>query len=233
MTDTQPRTSTRLVLPLALAAACALMLAPSTAPAQTTDATTTETPAEAPAETPAETPAEDAAPADPAATVLSTGEAVAEAPRGPNIYVREEHGDWEIRCLEAPEGQEDPCQMFQRLSDQDGNPTADVNLFDLPDGNEIVAGATILTPLQTLLTAQVTMSVDGGQPRRYPFSFCDVGGCYARRGFTAEDIARFRAGAKATVIVVPAQAPDREAQLTMSLTGFTAGYEAVKVANPQ
>ncbi|WP_339639929.1 invasion associated locus B family protein [Jannaschia helgolandensis] len=163
---------------------------------------------------------------------LTTGQSVGQAlGGGPEIYVREEHGDWEIRCLKAPEGQDDPCQLYQRLADQQGNPTADVNFFDLPDGNEIVAGATVLTPLQTLLTAQVTMTVDGGQPRRYPYSFCDTTGCYSRMGFTAEDIAAFKRGAKATLIVVPALAPDQRAELTMSLTGFTAGMAAIEVAN--
>ena len=163
---------------------------------------------------------------------LTTGQSVGQAlGGGPEIYVREEHGDWEVRCLKAPEGQDDPCQLYQRLADQQGNPTADVNFFDLPDGNEIVAGATVLTPLQTLLTAQVTMTVDGGQPRRYPYSFCDTTGCYSRMGFTAEDIAAFKRGAKATLIVVPALAPDQRAELTMSLMGFTAGMAAVEVAN--
>ncbi|SDY94457.1 Invasion protein IalB, involved in pathogenesis [Jannaschia faecimaris] len=164
---------------------------------------------------------------------LATGSSVGEAlGGGPQIYVREEHGDWEVRCLEAPEGQEDPCQLYQRLADQQGNPTADVNFFDLPDGGDIVAGATILTPLQTLLTAQVTMSIDGGQPRRYPYSFCDATGCYSRMGFTAEDVAAFKRGAAATLVVVPALAPDQRAELTMSLSGFTAGLAAVEVANP-
>lgn len=187
------------------------------------DAATEEAPA---ADAPAEAPAAEA-PSTPGGE-LAVGEALG---GGPNIYIREEHGDWEVRCLEAPEGQDDPCQLFQRLSDQQGNPTADVNFFDLPDGNEIVAGATVLTPLQTLLTAQITLSVDGGQPRRYPYSFCDPTGCYSRMGFSAADIAAFRAGAEATLVVVPALAPDQSAQLTMSLTGFTAGLAAVEVEN--
>ncbi|MEL7184576.1 MAG: invasion associated locus B family protein [Pseudomonadota bacterium] len=195
------------------------------------DATTDDTPAEVPAEN---QPTDGAATGEPTAEeILSTGTPVGQANQnGPEIYVREKHGEWEIRCLRAPEGQTDPCQMFKRLSDQAGNPTADVNIFDLPDGGEIVAGATILTPLQTLLTAQITMSVDGGQPRSYPFSFCDPSGCYARLGFTAEDVNRFRRGAEANLIVVPALAPDQKAELTMSLVGFTAGFEAIKVENP-
>ncbi len=197
------------------------------APVPAAEAPAAETPAtEAPA---AEVPAPTGTPAAPAAPggELAVGEALG---GGPEIYVRETQGDWEIRCLRAPEGQEDPCQMYQRLPDQQGNPTADVNIFDLPDGNEIVAGATILTPLQTLLTAQVTMTIDAGQPRRYPFSFCDQSGCYARMGFTAEDVAALKRGSKATIVVVPALAPDQKAEMTMSLAGFTAGLAAVEIA---
>ncbi|UWQ16607.1 invasion associated locus B family protein [Jannaschia sp. M317] len=216
---------TNSILRTATAASLAFVLATSAGWAQSTE--TADTADQVPAaETPAETGTDDLA-----AQVLSTGEEVAAPNAAPGIYIKEEHGDWEIRCLEAPEGQEDPCQMFQRLSDQNGNPTADVNIFDLPDGGEIVAGATILTPLQTLLTAQVTMQIDSGQPRRYPFAFCDVGGCYARLGLRAEDVNRLKRGAKATLTVVPAQAPDQEALLTMSLTGFTAGFSAVEVPN--
>lgn len=172
--------------------------------------------------------APDTAAETPPGGTLSTGRSVGPAlGGGPEIYVREEHGDWEVRCLRAPEGQDDPCQLYQRLSDQNGNPTADVNFFDLPDGGEIVAGATLLTPLQTLLTAQVTMRIDGGQPRVYPYSFCDANGCYARMGFGETDIAALRRGARATITVVPAMAPDQRAEMSMSLSGFTAGLAAV------
>lgn len=158
---------------------------------------------------------------------LNVGEALG---GGPEIYVKEEHDDWQVRCLRAPEGQTDPCQIYQRLADQQGNPTADVNIFLLPPGGEIAAGATILTPLQTLLTAQVTMTVDGGQPRLYPFSFCDPTGCYSRMGFTSADLAALKRGKAATVSVVPALAPDQKAEMKMSLTGFTAALGAIEPA---
>ena len=223
---------------LALSVAAALMLTtPALAqdtPEGGTDAPSTEAPAGEAPETTSETPAPQEAEtgtapsATPPGGGLSTGRSVGQAiGGGPEIYVREEHGDWEVRCLKAPDGQDDPCQLFQRLSDQAGNPTADINIFDLPDGGEIVAGATLLTPLQTLLTEQVTITIDGGQPRIYPYSFCDATGCYARMGFGESDLAALRRGAKATVVVVPAMAPDQRAELTMSLSGFTAGLAAV------
>jgi len=73
----------------------------------------------------------------------------------------------------------------------------------------LLAGATIVVPLETLLTEQITLRVDGGQARRFPFNFCNVGGCVTRVGLTSEDVALFRRGAEATLTMVPAAAPDQ------------------------
>ena len=42
-----------------------------------------------------------------------------------------------------------------------------------------------------------------------------------------EEVEQFKKGAKATVTVVPAAAPEASVSLDVSLKGFTAGYEAV------
>ena len=210
------------LLGLALALPAAAQDA-TTAPADAAPAAEADAATQAPA-----TPAGSAAPAAPGGN-LSVGQALG---GGPEIYVRETFGDWQVRCLEAPEGQEDPCQMYQRLADQQGNPTADVNVFALPEGGDLAAGATILTPLQTLLTAQVRLSIDGGEPRAYPFSFCDETGCYSRMGFTAADVEALKRGVAATLVVVPALAPDQQAELRMSLNGFTAALAAVAAPQP-
>ena len=93
------------------------------------------------------------------------------------------------------------------------------------------AGATIITPLETLLTAQVTLSVDDGQPRRYPFTWCSEVGCFSRVGFTEAEVGQFRRGAEATLTIRPVAAPEQTVDLSVSLTGFTAGYEAVTENN--
>jgi invasion protein IalB len=133
--------------------------------------------------------------------------------------------DWALRCLKVEEG-EDPCQMYQLLSDAEGNAVAEIAIVSLPDSGSAVAGATIVAPLETLLTEQITLRVDGGQARRFPFNFCNVGGCVTRIGLTEEDIALFRGGATATLSMVPAAAPDQIVTVTMSLSGFTAAYTA-------
>ncbi|MEL6509111.1 MAG: invasion associated locus B family protein [Pseudomonadota bacterium] len=198
-------------------------------PAFAQETSTEETTEEAPTEqsTP---PAEDA-PADGAAAGgLSLGEEVSEGPQQGQTYTAAEHGDWQLRCVTLAD-QEDPCQLYQLLEDAEGNAVAEVNLFTLEGAGEVIAGANIVTPLETLLTEQLTLRVDTANPRRYPFTFCAPIGCVSRIGLTEADVAGFRRGNQAVVSIVPLGAPDQRVNLTMSLTGFTAGYAAVQEAN--
>lgn len=164
-------------------------------------------------------------------TALSTGEVIGEDGDGES-YVGNTHGDWEMVCVRVPD-EEDPCQMYQLLRDGEGNATAEISMFPLPPGGDAVAGATILTPLETLLTAQLVMQVDGGAAKRYPFTFCTAIGCIARVGFTATEIDAFRRGAQAIWTLVPVAAPDQTVDLSMSLMGFTAAFEEALAQLPE
>lgn len=207
------------VLKLILATALTGWVATSAAQAQDT---ATETPA-----------TETEAPADGGSlpTGMSMGQEVVDENAPGTTYVREEHGDWELRCIRVPEGQQEPCRLYQLLKDGEGNAVAEINLSDLPEGQQAAAGATIVTPLETLLTQQLTLSVDGGPTKRYPFTWCSEVGCFARVGLSGADVAGFKRGASASITIVPMIAPDQKVVLTMSLSGFTAGYDAVVAAN--
>lgn len=133
--------------------------------------------------------------------------------------------DWSIRCIRVEEI-EDPCEMFQLLVDQNGTRTAEINLFPL-SREGISAGATVVTPLETLLTRNVAMKIDSGETKLYPFSFCSQIGCIAQVGLSPEEVARMRAGIAATVTIVPVAAPDQQVALTVSLSGFTAAFNAL------
>jgi invasion protein IalB len=167
----------------------------------------------------------DSAPANDGQPVEPEGQQIGET------YVAETHGDWEIRCIRAEEGQPEPCQMYQLLVDENGGPVAEFNIFDLPDEGQIVAGATIVTPLDTLLTPGLRLRVDDGNWAEFPFAFCQQIGCFARLGLTAANIDDFRAGGDAYVALVPLPAPDQVVQLEASLSGFTAGFAALEVRN--
>lgn len=183
--------------------------------------------------------AQEAAPAEAPAAVpgeaLSMGtEADAAEPRTKETaqvgeaYVAQNFDLWEQRC-EKTEAGNDPCQLFQLLKDGEGNAVSEFSIFGLPDGGKAVAGATIVVPLETLLTANLTIAIDTAKPKIYPFTFCTAFGCVARIGFTGDDIAKFKAGAKATMTIVPAGAPEEKVALDLSLKGFTAGYDSVAV----
>ncbi len=143
-------------------------------------------------------------------------------------YIKETYGDWQLQCFRSEAG-EDPCQMYQLLREEGGNPVAEFSLFKLPSDGQAVAGATIAVPLGTLLPQGLKISVDGGKAKSYNYSFCSMGGCFARIGFTEADIAAFRAGASARLTLVPAQAPDQVVEIDASLSGFTAAYNEVSV----
>jgi invasion protein IalB len=119
------------------------------------------------------------------------------------------------------------------LNDSAGAATAEFSLFGLPAGTEgpAAAGATFIAPLETLLTAGMSLKIDGGEAKAYPFTVCTEIGCIARLGFTAEEVEALKNGAEATISVVPYVAPDQRVDLKLSLAGITAGLAAVDAAN--
>ena len=196
------------------------------------DATTEAPVAEAPA---TDAPATDTPVTGDAAVPndLSMGTEVGGAPAadGPGSqYVAANFDAWEQRCIRTEDGS-DPCQLYQLLKDPEGNSVAEISMFDLPEGSEASAGATIIAPLETLLTENLTLQIDGGAAKVYPFTWCSQLGCVARVGFTTAEVDQFRKGAKAVVTIIPVVAPDQKVALDISLKGFTAGYEAVRTAN--
>lgn len=209
-------------LALALALTAGLALASGAALAQDT-ATTAETPATG-------TAAGDAATAD----GLSLGQAVnpdgTVAPAVGQTYTKANFELWEQRCMKTAEGT-DPCQLYQLLKDGTGNAVAEISIFPLAEGSPAAAGATVVAPLETLLTEQLHLAIDGGAHKAYPFTWCSQIGCVARIGFTAEEVAQFKKGAKAVVTIVPVVAPTEKVVLDVSLKGFTAGFDAVVASN--
>ncbi|WP_298975503.1 invasion associated locus B family protein [uncultured Roseobacter sp.] len=198
------------ILARSLALALPIAFASTMAIAQSD--TTEETPEEAPS-----TPNE-----------LSLGETAPEGPQVGETYIKEEFGDWDMRCIKTENG-EDPCQMYQLLSNEEGTPISEFTLFKLPEGGQAQAGATVVVPLETSLAGQLTIKIDDKPAKRYPFAFCNRVGCYARIGLTDEDINSFKRGGEAVISIVPIVAQDQRVNVSLSLSGFTASYDVVSV----
>ena len=142
-------------------------------------------------------------------------------------YLREKYGEWELRCIKAEVMKEEECRVFNFLVDQDGNTIAQLDMQFLSTGGKAVAGVDIATPLGSLLTAQVVLKIDAGKAKRYPYTWCDQQGCYARFGMTQEEIEAMKRGAKANVIISSVAAPDQPLSMDLSLSGFTAVWNAI------
>lgn len=160
--------------------------------------------------------------------LLDLGQPADGSPQLGERYSKEKVGDWDLACIKT-ENEEDPCSLLQILKDDKGNPMAEFSLFRIEGQGQAVAGATVVVPLETLLPAQLTLSVDGAPGKRYNYSFCNPYGCVAQIGLTAEDIAAFKGGNEAVLSLVPAPAPDQLVSLKLSLKGFTAGFEKADV----
>lgn len=209
-----------------LNALVALSLGISTASfAQTTTTETTE-PAAAVTEAPAE-----------AATTEATASEdqtfpVAQDPKDQigTDYIKEEHGDWKIVCTTVAEGQKPSCRMFQILKDENGGAVAELSILVLSEAAKAAAGVNFVTPLGTLLTAQVAMRIDAGSVKRYPFSWCTTAGCITRFGLTSAELDTLKKGNSAVMTISAAAAPNKPLTLKLSLTGFTASWAALSAA---
>lgn len=91
----------------------------------------------------------------------------------------------------------------------------------------LIAGATIATPLDTLLAPGLRLQIDATDPANIPFNHCDKANCYVNFAIAPAELERLKKGSQIKMAVVPLFAPDKPVEVTISLKGFTAAYEQV------
>ncbi|SFO99235.1 Invasion protein IalB, involved in pathogenesis [Paracoccus pantotrophus] len=222
------RTSAALVAALvALAGSTAGVMAQDASTEPPAQPTAEAPAAEAPATEPpaAEAPAAEAQTADaPAAETAGNGE-----PQVGQPYARSTHGDWTLRCMKTEDGK-DPCELYQLLRDDKDSPVAEASV--IPMTGNVQAVITFIAPLETDLQAGVGLQVDAGKESRYPFLLCAQVGCVSRVGLAEADLAPLKRGKAASLSLLPFGAPeDQMVKLPLSLTGFTAGMNALTEAS--
>lgn len=151
--------------------------------------------------------------------LASVAQAQTEAQQQTEAVVKATHGDWEVRCAEADQGQ---CVMTQRVNGAEGNTLFVVEVLKLPEGAEGSTGLRIRAPLGVLLTRGLQVRVDSGEPVTAPFAFCVQDVCVAEIVLREQDVNVFRRGAKADLTVYAVNAPQTPQTGEMSLMGFTA-----------
>lgn len=165
------------------------------------------------------------APTSDAGSDLDLGES---GPRIGEQFVKEKTGDWDVSCIKT-ESDNNPCALVQVLNGPQGEPIAEVSIGKLPAGGAAVAWANVIVPLETLLQAQLALSIDGAPRKLYNYHHCVPVGCVAQLGLSEGDVAAMKGGSKATFSLVPARFPDQVLDMEMSLSGFTAGFDGLDV----
>lgn len=135
-------------------------------------------------------------------------------------------GDWRVVCQKTLSG-EDPCRMGQLLRDEAGNPVIEVEVSRFKGGNAPDAVMVINTPVGTILTEGVTLTIDTSKPAKVPFFYCDGQVCVSRVNLRDADAAAFKRGNMAKVTIVPVTNPGTPVSVDMPLTGFTASYDSL------
>lgn len=153
----------------------------------------------------------------------ASGDALTQGQAAPAQITQEVIGDWTLNCRASDTAK--TCELFQILKQADGRPAVAVTLFPIPNNPQAVAGANVIAPLGTLLTAQISIGVDDNLSRVYPFAVCQENGCLARIGLTQDDIDSYKRGNVAKVAIVNAAAPNQPIVVEMSLTGFTKAFD--------
>jgi len=152
-----------------------------------------------------------------------------------DAYVAEIFRDWQVRCIRSTADEiPDRCEMFQLLEEENGNPVAEFRIAGVLEEVEgVIASATILTPLDTLLSPGIQLQVDENQPAQVPYAFCRPIGCFVQLTLTADDIAMFESGVDAQVVLFALIRDDQgqmggaPVRLLASLRGFTAAFDDV------
>ena len=142
------------------------------------------------------------------------------------LYEQATHKDWKILCLNS--GQEkDPCHLYQLLRDPDGHPTAEIAIHRVYGQEGISAAATVLTPLETLLTANLEFQFDGQTVSTYPFSWCHRRGCNVRIALTDDDILSMKKFGSGKIRIETIASPGSKIALQVSYLGFTAAFTSL------
>ena len=162
------------------------------------------------------------------ASGLSIGKPLETLREPGEVYLAGNKGDWNVRCIAGNPGENDKCEIQQLLFLNENTPIADISIFKLPDGEVAVAAANVMVPLETLLTKKFRFAFSEKLVKEFQYSFCNQDGCLVRMGLLEEDIAAMKKGSSSQLSITHISRPESSINLDLSLSGFTAAFDALR-----
>ncbi|MBC6441151.1 MAG: invasion associated locus B family protein [Rhodospirillales bacterium] len=150
--------------------------------------------------------------------VSFAGSAIAQE-RQPTLQAT--HGSWEFYCNLNAVGQQD-CFLFQAASNPGETERVMTAFVAKPAGEEPLLRLTV--PLGVFLPAGLNMQVDGFDLGTVSYVACFSNGCMTQINLDHDLADRMKAGIQATVTI--GDPFGQIAQIPLSLSGFTAGWNS-------
>lgn len=145
-----------------------------------------------------------------------------------------DYGDWRLECRSVKDGKK-VCNLFQRIvAEEKENKKkhmmleAKAGIFSEEGKDGKVKSVTrllLITPLGTLLPAQLTLKLDEEKQVSLPFLVCAPEGCLADFVFEGALLEKIKKGKK--LLVAYKRMNSKPITVGVSLNGFSAGLKAL------
>ena len=157
---------------------------------------------------------------------LSIDDTMMSEPQKTEPYIKERFENWTLKCIK-PVNSVERCEANQIIFNQKKQPVAEISIIKLPKGQVAAAAATIIVPLETILSEGLVLAIQELEPKKYQFKFCNSLGCYSQIGLTDDEVEALKKKEKASIVLKHISSGDQQIVIPMSLNGFTKTFSNV------
>ena len=157
---------------------------------------------------------------------LSIDDTIMSEPQKTEPYIKERFENWSLKCIKTVNSIE-RCEANQIIFNQKQQPVAEISIIKLPKGQVAAAAATIIVPLETVLSEGLVLAIQELEPKKYQFKFCNSLGCYSQIGLTDDEVEALKRKEKASIFLKHISSGDQQIVIPMSLDGFTKTFSNV------
>ena len=157
---------------------------------------------------------------------LSIDDTMMSDPQQTEPYIKERFDNWTLKCIK-PVNSIERCEANQIIFNQKQQPVAEISIIKLPKGQVAAAAATIIAPLETILSEGLVLAIQELEPKKYQFKFCNSLGCYSQIGLTDDEVEALKKKEKASIVLKHISSGDQQIVIPMSLNGFTKTFSNV------
>ena len=157
---------------------------------------------------------------------LSIDDTMVGKPQELQPYIKETNKDWNLKCI-APKNSIERCEANQIIVNDKKQPVAEISIFKLSDNQVAEAAATIIVPLETILSEGLILAIQDLEPKKYQFKFCNSLGCYSQIGLIKEEVEALKNKERASIYLKHISSGDKQVIIPLSLDGFKKTFSKV------